>query len=214
MHPWRVHPLQGVKCTKEGNPAGLWRSISMKYSWSLSKGCCLRYQNVSQGMGCSALEATCEHIEWAHCSLMGIEEKIRKEKAETEVKTSGPRGGLGIAWAVLKEHLKKRKGTRAQNKSNFKRKSSLLISKSFVCADSPDVHGEAVGADGQEHEVASRSSLQHWVSCPGHGSHGMAPTACLCSGPSSPAVWAWKKGLCSVPTPHQACSGWCSNSAS
>lgn len=65
---------------------------------------------------------------------MGVEEKIRKEKAETEVKNSGPREGLGIAWAVLKEHLKKGKGTRcAQNKSNFKRKSSLLINKRVLC---------------------------------------------------------------------------------
>ena len=33
--------------------------------------------------------------------------KKTKEKAEIEVKSSGPKGGAGIAWAVLKEHLNK-----------------------------------------------------------------------------------------------------------
>lgn len=205
---------------KEGNPAGLWRYISMKYSWSLSKGCCLKYQNVSQGMGCSALEATCEHIEWAHCSLMGVEEKIRKEKAETEVKTSGPREGLGIAWAVLKEHLKKGKGTRcAQNKSNFKRKSSLLINKRVLCVQTAQMSTGKLWElmDGNKRWLPGAASSTGWAAqgmapmpwLPQHA-FALAHPLLLCSS----AVWAWKKGLCSVPTPHQACSGWCSNSAS
>lgn len=192
----------------------------MKYRWSLSKGCCLRYQKVSQGMGCSALEATCEHTEWAHCSLMGVEGKIRKEKAEREVKSSGPRGGLGIAWAVLKEHLKKGKGTRcAQNKSNFKRKSSLLINKRVLCVQPAQTSMGKLWElmDGNRRWLPGAASSTGWAAqgtdptaqLPRHGS-ALALPLLLCSS----AVWAREKGLCSVPTPHQARSGWCSNSAS
>lgn len=72
--------------------------------------------------------------------------KKTKEKAEIEVKSSGPRGGAGIAWAVLKEHLNKGWGTRhAQNRSYFKGNPLFSsLKKGFMRAAIPDLQREAV----------------------------------------------------------------------
>lgn len=76
--------------------------------------------------------------------------KKTKEKAEIEVKSSGPEGGAAIAWAVLKEHLNKGWGTHhAQNRSCFKGNALFSsVKKGFMCAAIPDLQREAVQADG------------------------------------------------------------------